>query len=521
MPRIHCLRHEIVSGGTTYPIFMGFLPAEEIATIAAAPAFSETTDHATIAGNLLQTPMKDWQRPINPERVAGIRDFFSNTGEIMPNPVLLAESGMRGAARIRVSRETGANNVQLNTWLLEIPDAAGEEEKSLWIIDGQHRIFGLATSAQRGNPVPLVVLLNEGAHSYTPETLAKLFAQVTTAAERLSELHNEWLTYAFRLREYAAGAEQEEHLRSMEAAVHLCRIQTLPGSRSANPFLNCVRFNPFPEGGTVRPRGGGFAYDCIELKQLIHAEYYHRLEQRPPLAPAEVAEQLAEAYLALQRCVAGDQSHTVFFGESDSGGHKAMQDGFFAGVLGHLVVHGIPDSWDNILRRLHFHATPWDFRDWVDSMEGAAGNTSRKIAMAVLRETLSEGQLPEGNPNLSDYLQGNTAHLIIHARNVTADGRAIPTGKHDIRVEPGARSHSIGARRQLKVGYQSSNIGKVVVLDEAAPLKTVFAIEALRRGVILKDDAMENPTRLQIRMDTYGGNYLEAKVTIRWDPAPP
>ena len=62
----------------------------------------------------------------------------------------------------------------------------------LWIIDGQHRINGLGNEncTQNDNPIPVVFLINSGGTFYNGANLAKIFAQVTTAATPLGNLHD-------------------------------------------------------------------------------------------------------------------------------------------------------------------------------------------------------------------------------------------------------------------------------------------------------------------------------------------
>ena len=61
--QIECLRSHVVSGGHTYPIYVGFMKAADIAKVAVAPAFSRTTPNQQIADNITSQPVKDWQRP--------------------------------------------------------------------------------------------------------------------------------------------------------------------------------------------------------------------------------------------------------------------------------------------------------------------------------------------------------------------------------------------------------------------------------------------------------------------------
>ena len=73
--------------------------------------------------------------------------------------------------------------------------------------------------------------------------MAKIFAQVTTKAEPLDDLHNEWLTFAFELSEYdpASIPNVNEKDDSMIAVAELCRKHSIDGN--PNPFFNQIKFN--------------------------------------------------------------------------------------------------------------------------------------------------------------------------------------------------------------------------------------------------------------------------------------
>jgi DGQHR domain-containing protein len=301
----------VESGGRRYPLFMGFLAAEEIRRIASAPSFSPTTSHRDIAANILEPPVEDWQRPLDEDRLRTIRRVFDNSGALMPNPVLLSANGIHEAA-VRIEQERAENAVPTDIWAVRVEEPLEGQPPPLWILDGQHRIYGLAASRQGANQVPVVLLLNDGRdRSYSASDFAELFAQVTTTARKLEPLHNEWLTYSFDLEAYAsAEPNQVEHKQAMTAVAELCKRTNLTND-IPNPFANGVRFNP--ENAYVK--AGGFSYSCIDLKELVRKHYY--AQATSPLPPIDLAEQIAQAYLALKEVVRAPHEETVFFGGGD------------------------------------------------------------------------------------------------------------------------------------------------------------------------------------------------------------
>lgn len=219
MVRTDCFEKQIISGGNCYPIFVGFMSAEDILKIAKVPSFEHSTKNEAIATHVLTPPVKEWQRPLDTFRRDRIASVFDNTGEFMPNPVLLSENVLENISTINILPKTLVGNVTSDSWIVEIEEPNQNQEKPLWIIDGQHRINGLAISAQKGNSIPVVLLLSKGMNYYDGPTLAKIFAQVTTAAEKLDDIHNEWLTYSFSLGKYRNDANLSKAMQAVAKLV--------------------------------------------------------------------------------------------------------------------------------------------------------------------------------------------------------------------------------------------------------------------------------------------------------------
>ena len=237
---IHALRKEVTSGSRVFPLHVGFLPAKDILKIADAPAFTHNTEHEVIAKHILNPPVKEWQRPLNDTRLNNIATLYDHSGEFMPNPVLLAENVL-ASPHIRVQQQSVAGGTPTMVFDINVPEPQTGQPKPLWILDGQHRIRGLAISRQASNPIPFVLLLNAGGSFYSGPDLAKIFAQVTTYAEKLDSLHNAWLTYAFGLGEYdASDARCRARKQAMECASYICQLPQVDAGSRNNPFFNCV-----------------------------------------------------------------------------------------------------------------------------------------------------------------------------------------------------------------------------------------------------------------------------------------
>jgi len=511
MLTVECLRQEITSGAAVYPVYVGFLPASDISRVAEAPAFTTGTPHQQIAANVSTQPVRDWQRPLDVDRIDGIADTFDDTGKLMPNPILLGQNAfVNGAIQIQ-AKSVGGGNLT-GTFEVQINDSNLQPgQRPLWILDGQHRVAGLAKSLQRGNPVPIVFLLDGGSGAYTSPLLASLFAQVTTSATKLDDLHNEWLTYAFDLDSYnpgraTSGAEQQ----AFAAVVELCRTPAFAGL--ANPFLNAIQFN---EHVPWQPAHGGFAYKCTTLKSLFFRSYYNQPSSVGHLPPDDLAAQIAMAYGDLW-AVMGTQANSVFFGPAAKQ-QSIMHDAYLTGVLARLLTVGAQTSWKTLLQSLMFHQADWDF-SWVRSLSGPANSASKRIATNVLSQAMSSGNLPAGSSNIPDHLRGNGATVTLQLSALSAAGRAKKQGRLTQSILRGSTGSVNAAQHpHLKVTDQSTNVGKLDVVDATKAGRPVHYAAIQRRGLVLTTGGtVPNPLELMFVMTHYGDLTSQADLRVTW-----
>lgn len=514
MPIINCLCKKVVSGTKTYPVFVGFAPASVILDLACAPSFTTTTPHSDICTNILTPPVRDWQRPLDSGRVSIIANVYNDTGELMPNPVLLCGNVLQNGAAIVIRQQTGTGGVPTNIWEIDISKPAPSGQKPLWILDGQHRINGLAASAQRGNEIPIVLLLNQAQAIYQGPLVAKLFAQVTTAATPLDELHDEWLTFAFGLKSYDASASgATENRNAMQTVAELCRRPLILGNTLANPFHNKIRFN-FHDNTPYGPHAGGFRYNCKDLKDLVWKHYFQSsAPYGQHLSPIDLADQMALAYEALTTSVQQPHTKTVFFGDTKHE-QRIMQDAFWVGVFAALLKSGPKVDWRSLLQALSFPVTSWNF-DWTVSLNGTAGTISKKLAFDVFADAFPKGSLPTASGNLSDYLKGNNAEIEMQFSRLSAKGRPTKPGRSSLKVVAGNHlSQSISPATHFRIIEKSGNIGKLEIVDrQHPPGSPVYYTE---RGDVLNAPKYLNPLKLLLKMHHYGGTQSSANVDINW-----
>ena len=513
MIRINALKEMIESGKQSYPIYLALMQADVISRIADVPSYRETTTNADIARNVSTRPVKEWQRPRIPDKIEAIRQLFNNSGEFMPNPILIGENP-NASVPPKVELVFGGDSTSV--WELQINQAPSGSEKPLWILDGQHRIAGLSKSAQSSNPVPVVFLLNQGSVSYAADRLAQIFAQVTTSATPLGPLHREWLSYAFKLNHYSPQEfRSTEQKKSMGAVISLCMTPSV--GEQPNPFYDRIQYNDRLSPSKIQP--GGHVYSCIELKDIVLRSYYSAQKSQPELDPDELAKEMCLARKALASVIKTPVDRSVFFGDG-SHRQKIMEDAFWAGVLRYLAAHGAPRSWRDILRTLHFDRTSWDF-SWKVSLHGRDQSTSKALAIKVMEDIFSKQQLPSGSNSIADLLRGNGAQFELEAFRLTSAGRRSTRQTQVLKVRKGdTTSFPIDPCVGIRLLNRSLNIQEIVVTDkQAAPGTLVEYKEVLKGGgMTLDESSHKNPLELLFTLQHYGGVTSTADVQIDWKP---
>ena len=163
---VKCQRFVIENHGVLYPYFLGAADAKELIKVSEAPSFAPNTEHSSIAGEVLKTPMAHWQRPVIDAKVNTIAENFDLVGELMPNPVLLAVNPLKN---IEVVEDLSGSGIRSGLWTIKVPIPTNVDEKPLWIIDGQHRLKGMAKTTVVTSPLPFVLLHGEEGQ-YVPGT---------------------------------------------------------------------------------------------------------------------------------------------------------------------------------------------------------------------------------------------------------------------------------------------------------------------------------------------------------------
>ena len=519
--QIYCQKSVIDYAGKTHPIYVGFSTAAQLHKIASAPSFSASTDDVDICANVADPPVKKWQRPLIDDKVRKIKQRFTTENQIMPNPVLLA-ANPHLQNQVRVEREELSGGGLSKTHIVTIKEPAEDAETPLWILDGQHRIAGLASSALKNEPLPLVLLRKEGDSGYTDAGYAEIFAQVTTEATSLDPMHEEWMRYAFELGEYG----EEPHRHAMRATIELCRNQTTECGQP-NPFHNKIAFNPEKKPLTRGPDPAGFAWSCIKWKELFHNHYFsqscaHGTEK----TPRQVADQIALAYTALKGCMVGDIDKSVFFSTNSNKNTIVIQQAFVVGVLARIHASGPPPSWKEFLKQLRFDADIWDF-NWVVSLQGRPGTASRNIATAAFRVAFETGEVPGERENLAEFLQGGGAFVSFTTGYLTRSGKSMKQqDRVTWKITDGPQTIDLGNRDMIKIitsngdePHKSTNIDQIQIVDKEAPTKGQWEFKVFKKGIKPREHAGESvdSANLEIAVELFGGRFKHWEIFVKWN----
>jgi hypothetical protein len=390
--------------GNKYPMYTGFLNAKILTEIAEVPSFSREKTHQAIAADAIKTPLGEWQRPEDPEKILKIKAIYgdSQKDNLMANPVLL------GTALQNISPPDVSITVNQKTITTSLGEVIPIDEnyeitvkydenkrKPLWILDGQHRIKGLAISSQKLEVIPFVFLHDP--KKYDSPFLAEIFTHVTTGADPMKEIHGDWMKFAFSLPRYNTYESQQ----AMHTTVILCKEPKIAGF--INPFNNKIQFNPYQ----TTPSWNSFSFNSMGWVELLLDNYFGKGGK---FTAIELAEEIIKATLSFEKLDSKKDISSKLF--SSINPHKIFSEAYLIGLLTYLssLTKGkTPSEWDSFFLEPMRAVNTCDFElTFVVSpgaMSSANGNPSKKIATDCFINFFCQPGNLNGN-KLSDFLQG-------------------------------------------------------------------------------------------------------------------
>ena len=183
--------------GQTY--FLGKAPVSEIDAICSVPQLPEEMGAEESARRVLDKDREEqqWQRRLDGPRVSEIAEFIQHPENIMTSAVIIYAPK---CASITQEKE-GVFSVDFSKFLI---DRSGEwtdhkdgvDQRPMWLIDGQHRIRGLAQSAA-GIELEVPIILFPPDFDITRS--AKIFAEINTLQSPLTALHTIFMQHRFQI----------------------------------------------------------------------------------------------------------------------------------------------------------------------------------------------------------------------------------------------------------------------------------------------------------------------------------
>ena len=486
----------------------------ELDRVACAPAFTTSDTHDHIATDVIKPPTRSWQRPIIPDHIKAITDTFNTGKDFMPNPVLLSQNDSYPQGVLITPQVVGSSTTGLSEITL---DPSGGDP--LWIIDGQHRIKGLAASSLADQKIPVVLMLDDPHRSvYKGPILAKIFAQVTTEATALGPLHNDWLKFAFRLDKYQSS---QQLYKAMTTVVKMTTTTsyTINSQSVQNEFFNHIKFNDYLAVTGFH----GSPYTCTELKELILKYYYSQSLPNGELSPVDLACQVALAYDALMRtspamaitdhCILGDAAHRL----------DVMRNGFIASCLSHLVANGVPKSWFDLFSALDFQRADWNFDAWKIKLHGEENTRSFEIAVRIFTHLFHDGKLPNGISSLDLYFRGNNGEFVLRTSEPTKAGgysKKSAGNTHAVNINQPINRVAITNDNYLRLDSVSPNITIASVENLNSPRTNPQMHQELTRPGktkgLLMDTSKKAPLKLNFKVALFGGNAKDCEVDFSW-----
>jgi len=517
---VQCTKGEVEIFGRLYVMYSGFMTPNDLIKFCDVPSFPHAATHVDIANNLTKNPVKDWQRPINKSRLETIRANVDQAisknpskDTLMANPVFIGrsdqiatahtENGASVSAKPFTMQYVHTDNSKINIpvpGIFNIGMKKGSRgEKPLWILDGQHRIHGLGQSPFPENSqghhiqnnasimadqvIPVVFVIEK---NYTPQFLAKIFTEVTTEAEKMSNIHEDWMQYAFRMKPYDNSTTAD----AMGVVIELCNTQIV--DHESNPFYSSIQFNPIRKEYGV----GTLKFNSYEWRELFENHYFERIG---PTVQKKTSSEIVETFVKFYRaCVGLDWRHKTGKskilstpGKRGEGGSRFLAKHFFAAFLEYLALKEdafsyTKDEWIDFLcteERNYQHC------DWIldrispGAMEtNSARTASKKAAKLAFQRFFRKPLLFEGEDIVTymfgpDEFEYRTAESGTKFPSATSKGKFISkkaTGD-DSTLKINLREHGHGQLKFVNLKDSLSTIVELRIKDNNGPEKKITA----------------------------------------------
>ena len=254
-------------------VYVGYAKACEIDAISSVPNLDPSLSSEEFAELLYSGQMSpdEWQRVVNVTRIRSIADFIDDRENFLFNPVLLyVDRNQESNCLTEKVALNGKGLLEVNfDFLRKQPDGSFvdfvpkpemiNDPRPFKIVDGQHRVRGLAMS-QRGHQldIPFVLIVGDDP-KVDRRLIAKIFTQINTKSVQLDVLHKLYLGYKFEMdgntpsEDFTVDPETHEPTRSSRPQRRAYELAMLLASVKGSPLQDMIEFQRPAIKGRRRP----------------------------------------------------------------------------------------------------------------------------------------------------------------------------------------------------------------------------------------------------------------------------
>lgn len=432
MTKVSCIRSIVKHGGKEFVLYTGFMPAEDIFKLSSIPKFAETKTHLKIAEDLKSGNLEEWQRPLIAGKVDSIVKLYSDLSHVnvMPNGVLL---GVDAASLVPNPNFKAAVFVPTNIVPEENPSTDERKElkeqgfynikiethdgrKPLIVLDGQHRITGMAQSKQKSQPIPFVIC-HDG---FTDNSLAEIFTHVTTKATPMNELHKAWMQYSFQLGKFKSWQQQS----AGKTVVLMCTEE--------GHFKGSIKFNDTVPVSHDEKHGGFNQgnFTLIGWSNLIYNHFYKSFTANNKAPnPEHLANTISNFLIALNE-IDRDPAKSKFFTTSTTNKyHSTLCHSIMKEFLKYLckntgLLANTIEQWKHFLTSNHrqWNNVQTDLPYVLPIGQNATDlKISTKIADKCFELFFSDPS-KLSSMRVHQWLKGDSGHFYVYAYSKNANG---------------------------------------------------------------------------------------------------
>jgi DGQHR domain-containing protein len=148
----------------------------------------------------------EWQRRPSPERINSIKEFVDFSENIIANSPMLFIKDNKSVKinddELEINfqdflfKNTDSEPICYSDYKKNELNSEHEDLRPIWLIDGQHRVRGLANSNDGPNlRIPIIIFPSE----FSLAKAAKVFAEINTLQDSLKPLHKLFMQHRFKI----------------------------------------------------------------------------------------------------------------------------------------------------------------------------------------------------------------------------------------------------------------------------------------------------------------------------------